>query len=292
MRTGRGKEPSIEATLSPEACVTNYFAQIEPFIMRNLEAFDQKERIDYFKLKRFMSTAFNNLHNLDGRLYYDNELQDLRQTLKIGELIYTDLETKMRHTKFCFEVVFLGQQPEFIQNEQFRDYARRRIKSLQTLGEQISPIIEAVDAKNLKELNSEAKRVKTEYVDTLHERANLGEKLRQFTHLRDLYTNLYYAAFTDAFKLKAVKYKELAKRILDAKVLTLDRLLWKKAATSKSVQAFFDKAQITGGYSTKVYLRYYLKALDRSKMNPEQYALEDLLHYLESLPTNIENFAV
>lgn len=287
-----GKEPKIEATLSVDACIANYFSQIEPFVMRNLDAFEQREKIDYFKLRRFMATAFNNLQNLDGRLYFDNELQDLRQTLKIGELIYGDLSTKVQHSKFCFEVVFLGQQPEFIQNQQFRDYARRRIKSLQTLGELIGPAVEAAEGKDPKELAAEEKGIKREYVDTLHERANLGEKLRQFTHLRQLYTNLYYTPFTEAFKHKAEKYKDLARRILDVRVLELDRLLWKKAATSKSIQAFFDQAQITGGYSTKVYLRYYLKTLDKSKMNPEHYALQELLNYLESLPENIENFAV
>lgn len=292
MTKGGAKEPKVEATLSPEACVNNYFAQIEPFIMRNLEVFDKRDKIDYFKLKRFMTTAFNNLQNLDGRIYFDNELQELRQTLKIGELVYNDLGTKIQHSKFCFEVVFLGQQPEFIQNQQFRDYARRRIKSLQNLGELISPAVEAIENKDPKELNAEAKGIKREYVDTLHERANLGEKLRQFTHLRQLYTNLYYTPFTEAFKAKALKYQELARRILDVKILELDRQLWKKAATSKSIQAFFEQAQITGGYSTKVYLRYYLKTLDKSKMNPEHYALEELLKYLESLPENIENFAV
>ncbi len=282
----------IEATLSVDACVANYFAQIEPFIMRHVEVYESRDRVDYFLLKRFLNTAFNNLQSLDGRLYFDHEIQDLRQTLKTAELIYHDLATKLRHSKFCFEVIFLGQQPEFIQNQSFRSYARRRMKSLQNIAESIGPVVEAHQNDDPKILEPELKETKKEYVETIHERANLSEKLRQFTHLRQLYTARYYEPFTEAFAAKAKKYQELVRRILDVRVLELDRTLWHKAAESHSIRAFFKEAQITGGYSTRVYLRYYLKALDPSKMSPEHYALEELLSYLEGLPDDIEHFAV
>jgi hypothetical protein len=282
----------VEATLSVDACIANYFAQVEPFIMRQLDVYDSRDKVDYFLLKRFLNTAFNNLQSLDGRLYFDNEIQDLRQTLKTAELIHNDLTTKLRHSKFCFEVVFLGQQPEFIQNQSFRNYARKRMRNLQNIAETIAPVVEAHQADNPKALEPKLKETKKEYVETIHERANLSEKLRQFTHLRQLYTAHYYEPFTEAFAAKAKKYQELMRRILDVRVLELDRVLWKKAAESHSIRAFFKEAQITGGYSTRVYLRYYLKALDPSKMNPEHYALQELLHYLESLPEDIEYFAV
>ena len=282
----------VEATLSVDTCVANYFTQIEPFIMRHVDVFESRQKVDYFLLRRFLNTAFNNLQGLDGRLYFDNEIQDLRQTLKTAELIYRDLLTKTQHTKFCFEVVFLGQQPEFIQNQTFRVYAKKRMKSLQSIAETIAPVVEAHQGEDPKALEPKLKETKKEYVETIHERANLNEKLRQFTHLRQLYTGQYYTPFTTAFGAKAQKYIELVRRILDVKVLHLDRLLWKKAADSHSIRAFFKEAQISGGYSTKVYLRYYLKMLDPSKMNPEHYALKELLAYLEGLPEDIEHFAV
>jgi hypothetical protein len=72
------------------------------------------------------------------------------------------------------------------------------------------------------------------------------------------------------------------KRQLDGYAYVFDQKMWERAETSSSIIAFFKKAHIEEEFSSKTFLKYFIKTLDKNKMSKELKRLEDLLYYLES----------
>lgn len=273
----------IKATISVEEACHDYFGNLSFFIAHNLDPKAEKPKIEFYKIKTFMNTAFNNLQKLDATIYYDKEIQNLRKLIRDTEKIYIELTKRIAHPKLSFDEIFLMAQPEIVEKDNFERFAKQRIKSLGELSKNLEIITTDVKKIDIKDQNPEAKRVQSAYVDTIHEKANLNEKLKEFMHLKALYSSHYYQEFVEVFVPKAEKYKQLIKQILDQKIVELETLLWQKASNSKSINAFFQKAQITGRYSTKIYLEYYLKTLDPSKMSDEHRELKELYEYLKTI---------
>lgn len=273
----------IEASIGVIKACEIYFESAALFIMKHLNKEESTPKLEFFRIKSFMNTAFNNLHKLDSAIYYDKELQECRYIVRKGEQIYLEINKHIIHKKFAFEKIFLSVQPEIVEKDSFEKYAKNRIRSLSELGKDLENITNNTKKIDPEKRNIEAKRIQTTYVNTIHERANLNEKLKELAYLKELYASSYYDEFVGKFLPLANKYKDLIKLTLDQKIIDLERILWDKASRSKSINAFFEKAQIKGGYSTKIYLEYYLKTLDPSKMSDEHRELADLYKYLKSI---------
>lgn len=280
-------EARVKSSLGVEETIKNYFALLEPFIAANQEVITQRmEGLDYFLIKRFLFTAFNDLQGLDGKLYFDQELGGLRNEMKNLEQFYEDLQTKLHYEKYCFELVFLGQQPEFVKHEKFKEYAKGRMKKLHKTAEILKPEIGKTQARmdnaGGKTTEEELKKLRKNYVEAIQEDHELKEKLKKFKNLRQIYFTKYYDEFARRFREQGTKYEKLLKVILDYKAARFDRLLWEKAENSPAIQAYFQNAKITGGYGTATFLRYYLDSLDPDQAGDEEKELFKLLEYMES----------
>ena len=126
------------------------------------------------------------------------------------------------------------------------------------------------------------KNLRKRYVDLLHYLSTQKNKLAKATKARDDFSEKFFEEFlreylplTNALKVDFIK-------LLNAKAYDLDELLWQRAKRSMSVRRFFIKAGITGTYSSKTFLKYFLYSLDRNKIRNETNKLFDLLKYLET----------
>jgi len=75
--------------------------------------------------------------------------------------------------------------------------------------------------------------------------------------------------FLYAFEKDFDSYKEYLKTIINTKTYYFDKLLWKEAAKSASIQDFFKKSkreeeQLTEELSTKIFIKQYLQTVDLS----------------------------
>ena len=126
------------------------------------------------------------------------------------------------------------------------------------------------------------KSFRKRYVDLLHYLSSQKEKLAKITKAGEQFEEQFYEPFLKSYLPFSKELKNDFIKILNSKAYELDCLLWQRAKQSLSVRRFFIEAGITGTYSSKTFLKYFLKSLDRSKIRQETKSLFDLLKYLET----------
>lgn len=284
----KGKE-HLKATFSIEECLQNYFEPID-FLMGDPEEYYGMPKLDYMRLKRFLTTAYNDLKDLDQSLYSDAELREFLQAIESLAKALTSIKQKLAKKKLAFELVFLQNQPEYRRFIKNKEDALNRMTVLNGLEESLFPEIRK-KAKEIRSLGPggselkdmlviELKAMKKRYVDAIHESASISDEISNIIDLKVHYVKLYFNDFCNAFEDRAEYYIGAIEEVLGYKTYEFDRHLWQKAARSRAVQEYFTHAHIKGKYSTLTFLEYYLKSLDTSKISEEQRELFGLLEYL------------
>jgi len=284
----KGKE-HLKATFSIDECLKNYFEPID-FLMGDPEDYYGAPKLDYFKLKRFLMTAYNDLRDLDQSLHSDVELREFLQSMESLAKAMMSIKQKLQKRKLAFELVFLQNQPEYRRFIKNKDDALNRMTILNGVEESLFPEIR----KKAREINAmgpggsefkealmlELKAMKKRYVDAIHESASISEDLSNMVDLKSHYLNLYFNDFSNSFEERAEYYIGAIEEVLGYKTYEFDRHLWQKAGRSKAVQEYFAQSNIKGRYSTLTFLEYYLKNLDSSKISEEQRELFGIMEYL------------
>jgi archaellum component FlaC len=290
------KNSSLKPTFSVSECIRTYFEPIDFLMDKPPAVVNTNEQLDFFKTRRFLLTAYNDLKSIDSSLHKDKHLIDMLDKIENLYKSYKVIESHAKQKKLAFEVIFLRSQPEYLKFIKYKEQCLSRISALTHQEEALFPKIKEMET-NLKKLKNdgksekselerleqEIKKVKKMYVDTIHDNAQIGEELLNMSDLKNLYTEQYYDEFIYEFGNASNKYLESISKILNYKTYTFDSILWKRARLSKSINDFFDEANIDGEYSTATFLRYYLNTLDKSKASDDQKELFKLLDYLESL---------
>jgi hypothetical protein len=90
--------------------------------------------------------------------------------------------------------------------------------------------------------------------------------------------------YKELFKNFFEKESRILKKILEKEMNILgyqfDTLLWENAKESKDIHKFFEEAKIEGSYSTKTFMKYYLKTLNVYKMNDKNQQLLEIMDEL------------
>ncbi|MFW5989964.1 MAG: hypothetical protein ACOCP1_01055 [Campylobacterales bacterium] len=290
------RNSTLKPTFSVLECIRIYFEPIDFLMDKPPEVVNTKEQLDFFKTRRFLLTAYNDLKSIDASLHKDKYLIDMLDKIENLYKSYKVIQSHAKQKKLAFEVIFLRSQPEYLKFIKYKEQCLSRISALTHQEETLFPKIKEKEnqLKNLKKegkegketleaLEQEIKKIKKMYVDTIHDNAELGEELLNMNDLKNLYTEEYYSEFILEFTNTANRYLESISKILNYKTYAFDSVLWKRARLSKSINDFFSEANIDGEYSTATFLRYYLNTLDKSKLSDEQKELFKLLTYLESL---------
>lgn len=285
----KNREPG-SATISVEKCVSSYFEPVDFLIGDPPEIVNTRERLDYFRIRRFLNTAYNDLRNLDPSLHRNKELSERLVLIENLYKAYKNIQSKKDNPGLAFETIFLRSQPEYLRHIRYKEDCLTRISELNQIEESIYPEIREKEEilKKFKGSNAEKerlegimKKMKKMYVDSIHENANLSEEMTNMADLKALYVSKYYDEFVLEFSSKLEYYMTLIEKILSYKTYAFDKLMWKRAGKSRAVQEYFSESHIDGDYSTLTFLRYYLNTLDVTKLNEEQRDLFHLQVYLE-----------
>lgn len=278
------------STYGVSEALQNYFNSVEFIMKREPKPVGSKAQLDYFLSRRFLITAYNNLKNLDPALHDHKDIKEKLGALQDLHKAYNKVNDKESVPEAAFEMIFLRAQPEYIQHIKDKEEWISRISALSAITESLFHEIErreselkklAKNSKNRTELENAIKPLRGDYVDGIHERAQLVEKLAKMEDLKAIYTEKYFDSFATELSKLSKEYKKVLVKILNTKASELDYEIWKHASKSKLIREYFSEAGIEGDYTTVTYLGYYLKTLDKKQLGDEQAELFKFYNYLK-----------
>lgn len=279
------------STFTIQQTLDSYFKPIDFLIGDPPEVVNTKEQLDFFLVRRFLMTAYNDLRSLDGSLHRDPEVTEKLETIQELQKAYRNVKDRVDKYKLAFEMIFLRSQPEYLRFIRHKEQCLSRISTLSAMEESLFPDIRKKEeefkqiplkeaAKRLK-MEEELKKLRKSYVDVIHENAGIAEELSTIEDVKAKYTEIYYDEFVTELLKRASFYLKQLGQILNYRAYEFDSLIWNHAANSKSIKEYFASSGIQGDYSILTFLRYYLKTLDKEKLSEEQRELFRLQEYLE-----------
>lgn len=106
------------STYTVDEALKLYFNPIMNVIGEPPSVINTKEQLDYFLSKRFLFTAYNNLRNLDPKIYENNNMKSKITTIEKLDKAYHSLIEQIDIPQYSFEMIFLRIQPEYIRNQE------------------------------------------------------------------------------------------------------------------------------------------------------------------------------
>jgi predicted nucleic acid-binding Zn-ribbon protein len=282
---------SVAPEIDVETTLQIHFESIILKVEENITLLNENRRLDFLKMRRFLSTAYNNLMDID-HSFENYELADLRHQLWDAYETYKDFKKKTAYIQNAYEQVFLSKQRRYKELHAKLDLNKAQIAKLKDGVTRFEQEIKEKTAR-LKKLNpqseeaiylsNEIKVLKRTLVDAIHEIGKLTEENHLFVEQLDNFYKTHYNQFKAVFTEFVANYESMLRKMMDVLAYRFDMMLWEKANRSKTIQKFFLEAGITDEFSSITYLKYYLKTLDANKLNEENQQLYDLLQYLETL---------
>ncbi|TLD85594.1 hypothetical protein [Helicobacter sp. MIT 05-5294] len=282
----------IHQTKSIKDCIYDYFGGTENLIKRYEKEIKSNKDLDFLRIKRFLFTAYNDLFELDSTIP-NMALSNLKSELgKLDKEYESFIKKSSYPPQYSYEKIFLARQIEFVKNEELIQTTQSIIKSaaiqqasmgqaLKNMENQFAARNDTGSASYLQAQNN-LKSFRKRYVDLLHYLSQQKEKLAKITKAGEEFSDKFFEPFLKNYLPLTKELKQDFIKLLNAKAFDLDRLLWQRAKRSLSVRRFFIEAGITGTYSSKTFLKYFLRSLDRNKIRNETKGLFDLLKYLEA----------
>lgn len=265
------------------------------------------ERIDEFKyhsksenklnfqlMRRFIFTAYNNLVELDQTISRGKVYKINRDILKM-QSIFNELNLFVsKPISLSYDRLFLRKQKSYIEIKEYAEFmivkmelAKSRANALKSSMNSISLKLKELNPKSkaYEELESQYKKNNGEYVDNLHEISQIKDKreilLQKIKDFEMSNLELFTAEFYVVLNSTIADMNE----ILDGLAYEFDTILWQEARNSEIIRKFFAEAKIQGSFSSKTFLKYYLKSVDEEQARETNRSLFELLNYLESVST-------
>lgn len=249
------------------------------------------ETLSYPVMRRFLITAFEHLLDKDPT-FIDKDLIALRRNLEDTYFIYKDIKDKLELPNVKFETVFLAQQDVYnlvikkVQSNAKRINLLNALiedleNSLKTQEEELKNIQKSSHDYMLKEIS--VKKVRTRYVNGIDEMSILKNENTFLENISKDFINKHKIDFIDYFTKNADQLLLQITNIMNKNAFKFDTYMWTLAKKSKGIKTFFIEAQIEGGFSSKTFLKYFLKNLDTTKMNKEYKDMHKMMEYLDEL---------
>lgn len=279
----------VPMTKPIKECINDYLKDIKIEIGKNSPEVtqDKSKMLFFLKMKRFIVTAYNNLYEMD-QCFFDDKLRRLREELLQLEQILNNVHLRVINIEGAFESIFLKEQENYNILDKALEINKKIISMYISSEASLKRNLDAKEILLLTNPNSQTiledvKKVRTTYADFSCEFEHLKNKTKTLNDLKIEFRNKYIGDFTTNLSDKLNKLEILITNILNYKAYELDYELWSKAKKSEAVRQFFKLSKIDGGYSSKTYLKYFLKNLDSSLISESQQELKDVLKYLEEI---------
>ncbi|CAM2816324.1 hypothetical protein [Helicobacter burdigaliensis] len=282
----------IHQTRSIKECIYNYFGSVENLITQYQDSIKSDKKLDFLRIKRFLFTAYNDLFELDSTIP-NMALSNLKSEIIALDKEFESFSKKSSYPpENSYEKIFLARQIEFVKNEELIETTRSIIKSASIQQASMGSTLKNMEENFLKrqdkgslnylQAQTQLKHFRKRYVDLLHYLSLQKEKLAKITKAGEDFEEEFFEPFLKSYIPLIKELKRDFIELLNTKAYDLDKLLWQRAKRSLSVRRFFIEAGITGTYSSKTFLKYFLRSLDTTKIRKDTKELFDLLHYLES----------
>lgn len=282
---------TIHENRPPEACINDYFGATKNLIETNREEFENSRNINYTRIKRFLFTAYHDITEMDNSII-TNKLSSIKSDLLKVDKDHEEFTKLISYTpEYNYEKIYLSRQVEYVKNEEMRNTTNSIVKNGQvqqaSLGSALKKMEELFaqrkDRDSIAYQNAEInlKNFRRKYVDLLHYIAQQKERLVKLNEAGKKFSDEKYEPFLKTYIPLVRDLKADFMRLLNSRAYKLDENLWTSAKKSQVVRRFFKEAGITGTYSTKTFLKYYLRNLDETKINKSTKVLFDLLKYME-----------
>jgi CheY-like chemotaxis protein len=280
----------IPITKSYKETFYNYF-QDAIRISQSNKIVDTEDTLSYPMMRRFLITAYEHLLDKDPS-FIDKDLLALRRNLEDIYFMYKDIKDVLDRPNGKFETLFLPQQEIY----------NLVIKKIQSNGKRIQLLSSLVDdldiaikeqEEEITRLNKNThaysicevgiKKLRTRFVNGIDELSILKNENMFLDNISKDFVNKHKIEFIDFFIKNGDELYSKVTSIMNKNAYKFDTYMWLLAKKSKAIKTFFIEAQIDGSFSSKTFLKYFLKNLDTSKMNREYRELQRLLEYLSDL---------
>jgi hypothetical protein len=267
-----------------------YFSE-SIYVVQNTKTENTNKLLNYQLMKRFITTAFDHLIDKDAS-FMDDKLCDLKVLLERTYRVFKNLEELAQYPEAKYEALFLKNQRAYNKVCFEVENNKRRISQLSELVSSLEKNMKnaektflglSVKSPNYSSLNSKIKKMRTKYVDSLEELKELESKNKFYENLKRDFVKKYKEEFIEYFKKQADMLTAQIMLILNSNAYEFDNYLWILAKKSQGIKRFFIDANIDGSFSSKTFLKYFLKTLDGAKMSEEYIQMQELLEYLDTL---------
>lgn len=283
-------KPIVE-DYSIEDCFLAFFADPVELIYKYEDTvFSEKiesEKIDYFKLKKFMHKAKLQLIQTDGTISVDPFSKMEKELLGL-EVIFSDvLKQKTKDAQTLFDEIYLSQQIGYLRMEKRVKLDAQKAFELNSLIKSANADIAVrqgrlnneKDASNIASMQSKIAKLLEDQNTSTKELQTIEKNKKLFNEHLQNFKDKKHREFVENFgfetELKGVI--DAVKTIIDHIAYEYDVLLWQKAVNSHIVRNTFYKQATEGNFCSVTFLRYYLRPLNKSALSK---ADETLYRYL------------
>lgn len=281
----------IPVSKSASDCIQEYFARENEILAKYNEFVSGHLTLDFMRMQRFLVTAYNDLCAMDNNIEND-VLKKLKYEVAFLSKEFTNYQKKTQYAlSYSFELIFLAKQIHYNRTLEHIDEiqgslanAQARVTSLQNSlldGEKSLGKREDKGSEEYKELEKNVKAMRKQYVDLVNFIANQKNALVSENARLKRFKEEHFEAFSATYTPMTEDLKKRFIYLLDTKAYDFDSMLWGRAKYSQSVKTFFRNARIEGSFSSKTFLRYFLRGLDKNKLSAKSKELFSLLQYLE-----------
>lgn len=272
----------LSASLPIDQCFERYFADELEMLGRYEELFaneDSYQFIDYAKLKPFLQKAKSHLLGIDPSIGHEPFLEIEHDINRAQQLLEGLDRTLALEAEVIFADMFLKHQIPYLQAQKRLVLEKERLLQLGNRLKKIPHDLEAFQRRLALANDSQTKESYQEKIDAiLSEQKSIPQEIEGRKHnIKLLESRLEFFAkshFEELmegydFKEQKEKIRFYLGRILDYLAFVLDYTIWQHASSSKNISTSFYNQRIQGGFNAFTFLRFYLKPLDKSRLNPQ-----------------------
>jgi len=259
---------------SVEEAIAHFFAQAKERLGVFEFRHEESKELDYSLMKRFIHTAYNNFIEIDPKIQGLKKLSEAKERFSEALGIQYRLQRRIGSSiAYNYEEIFLKSQPLYIDTLRALQQSIHKItlyqKEIGILSAQMDRIkLEqkgaGIEPESREDLERSFKNVNRRYIDRVHEVKRLQEELGALEKRREELWERDFDNFVRIFREEAGKYEKEANALVNRLAYRFDRILWIAARESRFVRGYFAQGMIEGVFSSKTYLDYYVKQLDKS----------------------------
>ena len=280
----------IKITTTIEHSIINYFAQAQNIVNKFERYLNRHRELDFLKMRRFLLTTYNSLSEIDHSLKSPENIR-LHDTMNHVSTIYDEFSVKCKLGIQAYTVVFLQQQERYLLMESLLNHNLREVVFLQEqslafkehVQKQKDDLLDApLHSKRYLDKEDDLKLLKRRENSTLVRLGEVKEQNELITQGLSDFRATYRAQFTLMYTKFTESLKPKLLSILNAMAFEFDIHMWIEANNSVVIKNYYKHSLDEEQISSKTYLSYYLKGLDKNKLSQEHKDLQELLNYLEN----------